>query len=43
MVVECKCDNCRYCQRTTDFFVCWCGYWNKVVYLTGGCVREDDR
>ena len=36
-----NCNNCPYCQCTNDFFKRWCNYWNKVVYLTDGCSREE--
>lgn len=34
-----ECENCPYCQRTSDFYTCWCAWWGKVVYLTDECAR----
>lgn len=41
-MITVKCSDCPYCQYTNDFFIRWCSYWNKVVYLTGGCLKEDE-
>ena len=35
-----KCSNCVYCQVTNNFMIRWCSCWNKVTYLTSGCMRE---
>ncbi len=35
-----NCSDCYYCEVTNNFMTRWCSYWNKMVFLTGGCCRD---
>lgn len=41
MMINVRCADCPYCQFTNIFYIRWCSYWQKIVYLTDGCTRED--
>lgn len=41
-MITVKCADCPYCQYTNEFFKRWCTYWQKIVYLTDGCTRDDE-